>query len=218
MSKSRRWPSAILLFLGAALLALAATGAGAGPAMAETCASDPRLSVVVTTNFAEPAVRSDYTVRTIEALARKLSSAPAAEVFGFYTGEFSYTVDFAQSASCATTTQATVTLRLSNRVIEVGKEFAASSCAAEAVIGHYRKMARADEAEVTRFAQRTASALAASASTMRTVPTNYHEVLGQRIKAIVDEATASLHQARKAAQDVVNEPQELLRVRSSCAV
>jgi hypothetical protein len=149
--------------------------------------------------------------------------APQA-LLGFYAGEFGYTIDVSPvgDPACPARIEVGVTLRLQHRVIELSKEAVANSCVYPGALAHYTRLASVDEKTVEQFSARTAAALGQSVPKLKQTyapsANQLDSALRQDIRAIVDEAIAALPEARRDAQRVVNNTDELRQLASACSI
>ena len=190
---------------------------------AEACET-PDLHIEVTTKFEAPAIHSDYTLAKIAALARQQHRDAGRALLGFYVTEFGYTIDLPPEGdqACPAHVDATVTLRLRRRLIEIGQEAAMNACLYPVALRHYRRLAAVDEQTVERSSAHVAMMLAQASPTLKQIylphPEDLDAALREQIRAVVDEAIAPLHNARRDAQQAVNNPDELKRLAHSCSI
>jgi hypothetical protein len=199
-----------------ALLA-AARAAGA-------CETLPRLHIEVATQFEAAPIRSDYSLADIATLAREQHRDVGRALLGFYASDFSYTIDLVPEGdpACPAELRTLVTLRLQHRLIEIGKEAAANSCAYPGALRHYQRLAEVDEQTVERFGARAAAALDEASpglqQTYAPLREDLDEALREQIRTVADAAMAPLHDARQDAQQAVNNSGELGQLASSCSI
>jgi hypothetical protein len=206
----------------AAGLLVAVVSQGVGRA-ANACETTPDLHVEVTAQFEPVVVRSDYTLTDIASLARQQHRDTGRALLGFYSTEFGYTIDLGPDGdkACPALIGATVTLRLQHRLIEIGQEATTNSCAYPRALRHYRRLAEVDEQTVARFSASTAAALTQASSALKQASgpqADMEAVLREQIGAVVDAAIAPLHDARRDAQQAVNNSAELRQLASSCSI
>lgn len=201
-----------------------ATGFLMFPQIANACETSPNLHVEVTTKFDAPAIREDYSIAAIEALARQQHRDAGRPLLGFYTSKFDYTIDVVPQGdvACPTRIETQVTLRLQHRLIEIGQEVAANSCVYPSALRHYRDLAEVDERTVERFSARTAALLGQAAPTLKQTYAPYSEdldaALRNQIRVVVDDAIVTLSDARQEAQQAVSNIAELEKLASSCSI
>jgi hypothetical protein len=188
------------------------------------CETLPRLRIEVATQFEAASVRSDYSLAEIATLARDQHRDVGRALLGFYASDFGYTIDLASEGdpACPAEIRTVVTLRLQHRVIEIGKEAAASDCVYPGALRHYQRLAEADEQTVEHFAARAAAALdKASPGLHQTYALRREDLddeLRGQIRTVVDAAMTPLHLARQDAQQAVNNSGELRQLASSCSI
>ncbi|MEA2741573.1 MAG: hypothetical protein QOH05_4880 [Acetobacteraceae bacterium] len=217
-------PTAVVPSTRAAVCAAVAIAWLAVAPIASACETAPDLSIEVTSRFDTTPVRNDYTLADIAALARQQHRDLGRALLGFYTSAFGYTVDLLPEgdAVCPTRIATTVTLRLQNRLIEIGRDVAANSCVYPGALRHYRRLAAVDEQTVQRFGARAAAMLAQASPTLKQTHASHAEdldaALRDQIRALVDRAVAPLHDARQDAQQAVNSAGELKQLASDCSI
>jgi hypothetical protein len=195
-----------------------------GARAASACETPPDLHIEVTAKFDAASVRSDYNLADIAALARQLHRDAGREVLGFYASEFGYTIDIEPEGdqACPGRIEAIVTLRLRHRLIEIGQEAAANSCLYPTALQHYRRLAEVDEQTVERFSAGAAALLAQASPALKEIHPPRAEdldaVLREQIRAVVDGAIATLHDARQDAQRAINNPGELRQLAHFCSI
>jgi hypothetical protein len=189
------------------------------------CETAPDLRIEVTSRFDTVAVRSDYALADIAALARRQQQRDTGRLLlGFYASEFGYTIDLAPKGdpACPMLVETVVTLRLQHRLIEIGEEAAANSCVYPSALRHYRRLAEVDEQTVEHFSARAAAMLAAASPALRQthapVGTDPDAALRAQVRAVVDATVAPLPDARRTAQQAVNDAGDLRRLASSCSI
>jgi hypothetical protein len=188
------------------------------------CETLPDLHIAVTAPLDAAQVNSDYTLAEIAALAGRLHRDTNRELLGFYTGEFSYQIDIAPAGdeACPARVEATVTLRLQYRLIEIGQEVVANPCLYPAALRHYRRLAEVDQQIVERFSARTAAMLTAAGPALKEIHPSHAEgrdaALREQIRGVVEQAIAPLHDARRDAQQAINNSAELSQLAHSCSI
>jgi hypothetical protein len=188
------------------------------------CETAPDLRIEVTMRFDAPAVRSDYSLSDIADLARRSGRATEHKVFGFYTGEFGYDIDIApdENAACPPRIDATVTLRLFQRLIEIGREAAANDCLNAISVTHYQHLAAVDQQVVTDFSAKVALAMnEASTEIAGARPARdggHFTTLREHLAGVVERAIAGIRDARQASQTANNDPTELERAALACSI
>jgi hypothetical protein len=191
---------------------------------ASACETHPDLHIDVTTKFDAVSVRNDYTLADIAELARQQHRDAGRALLGFYATEFGYRIDLMPEGdpACPARLDAVVTLLLQHRLIEIGQEAAENSCASKAALEHYRRLAQVDEQTVNRFGARAAAMLAqagpALQQTYAHAPEDLDAALRDQIRAAVDDAIVPLHDARRDAQQAVNDSSGLRQLASSCSI
>lgn len=191
---------------------------------AAACQTLPDLHIGVSAKFDTTPVRSDYTIADIAALARKQNRDAGGALLGFYTSQFGYSIDIVPEGdpACPAQIEAVVTLRLQHRLIEVGQETAENDCVYPGALRHYRRLAEVDEQTVEHFSAHAAAMLAQASPVLKQTYAPLREdldaALHDKIRAIVDEAIAPLHDARQDAQQAVNNSAELAQLASSCSI
>jgi hypothetical protein len=188
------------------------------------CEIQPDLHIEVTSKFDVAAVRNDYSLAEIVAFARQQHRDAGRALLGFYTSEFEYTIDLVPEGDpiCPAQIDATVTLQVQHRLIEIGREAAASSCVYPSALRHYHRLAQIDEQVIERFVATTATMLAQASPHLKLTqaahPEDLNVALRGQIRSVVEAAIAPLHVARQDAQQAVNNSGELKQLASSCSI
>jgi hypothetical protein len=199
----------------AAASALACVGLGAGQARAEapSCAATAERHVVVDQDIGPVTVATDFDLTAIAAMATRLGASFARPPEGFYLGKFAatVTVDPAEAPeTCDAPIAIHVTLHLTGRVIEIGRDLLSQPCRQAAAIEHYQLHASADEAVIAR----TAASLKNHLTTAPIVTTD----LDAWLRTLIAGDTKLLDEERRAAQNAVNTPAALARLDGACSV
>jgi len=198
--------------LAVIMLALA-FGASSAWADDNPCAANGRRHVDVDQDIEKVTVATDFDLAAINAMADKLGASVARPPQGFYLGRFLYTVDAKPAQvqeDCSSAVDIHVTLHLTKRVIEIGRELRAQPCRQSAEIEHYQRHAAADAAVIARYA-----ALIRDHLTTEPIPPGD---LNNWVKSIVEHDIKPLNDDRRAAQNGVNTPAEFARLDGACSV
>ncbi len=130
------------MFAAAAALACVGLGAGQARAEAPSCAATAERHVVVDQDIGPVTVATDFDLAAIAAMATRLGASFARPPEGFYLGKFAatVTVDPAEAPeTCDAPIAIHVTLHLTGRVIEIGRDLLSQPCRQAAAGGAERR-------------------------------------------------------------------------------
>jgi hypothetical protein len=198
--------------LGALTMCLV-LGGGAAWADNGSCAADTQRQVVVDQDIKPVSVSSDFDLASISSMAAKFGASIARPPEGFYLGRFSYTVDSDPTDTpedCSGAIHIHLTLHLTERVIEIGRELLSQPCRQSAEIEHYQRHATADAAVIARYAALIRDHLTAEPIK----PGEPHDW----VSAIVERDIKPLNDDRRAAQNAINTPGEFAHIDGACSV
>jgi len=188
-------------------------GGGAAWADNGSCAADAQRHVEVDQDIKTVAVSTDFDLAAIDTMAAKFGASIARPPEGFYLGRFSYTMDTDPAEvpeDCSATVHIHLTLHLTERVIEIGRELLSQPCRESAEIEHYQRHATADAAVIARYAALIRDHLTAEPIK----PGDLRDWVG----AIVERDIKSLNDDRRAAQNAINTPGEFAHIDGACSV
>jgi hypothetical protein len=168
---------------------------------------------------------ADLSLAQISEMASRTGRGGKHAPVGFYVGSFGYTVRVDVSrrdnAECPGPVHVTVTLALTDRHIQIAKEWAANPCTFAAARDHYLRHAAADDAVVSQFAR---ALEAASRQVPLPPPTRDpasaeedRRAVERAMAAMVDRGLESLGRARADARDSVDTPDEVRKLSDACA-
>jgi len=141
---------------------------------------------------------------------------------GFYTAGLGYTVQADISghdeAHCSGAVQVKITFGLTNRHVQIAKEWANDPCRYAVARAHYLRHAAADDIVVSQFARTLEMALreALLPSLTGSVEEDQQRV-EQAVTVVVESGFESLEHARADARDAVDTPDEVRKLSEACS-
>lgn len=192
-------------------------------ARASACPGPPRATFDVVTLRSPVDVSENFTLAQLAELASRTGRIGRHPPLGFYIAGFGYRVttdvSVPRGAECSERVRVTVTLRLVDRHIEIGKEVRANPCLFSLVRDHYRRHAASDEAALAEFAR----ALEAALQGISLPPLGHDPALAEEDRRRVEAAVASaidrrlgaLDAARANARDQVDTDKEVERLKGA---
>ena len=193
-----------------ALVALLPIGTAAG-----SCSELPTLLLEVQAKHKGVAVATDLSLAEIRDLWRRSGSPGIYEPFGFYTGGFTSAVrvDVPDPGACPAQVRIIVSMLLTNRQIEIGRELLANPCLYTAAVAHYRLLAATDDTLFSAFSARMRVSIPNElrVHTAGALPTGIEgrSRIEETIKSALDSGYKSYQANLAVARDQVDAPGEL---------
>lgn len=193
--------------------------------MASPC-SAPRPAMIDVRAIHEPvAMRADYSLAELADLAALFGQKTDHSPLGFYSGTVADDVVAteipAPNPACGSSIQLNVSLRLTERRIQIAHDLESAQCRDDAIILHYRNHANADDVVFGTFARTITNRLdlLARSDTPLGIPGTgaFLTPLRDAARQIIEEALPELKAERAAARASVDTPLEIERLSDACS-
>jgi hypothetical protein len=194
---------------------------------AVACESRVKADVNLIAESAPVSVASDFSLSDIATLAHRAPHSAAQPLPGFYIStvvhKVSMQLESGTTHTCAGDLRIDVSIELTGRQIEIGREIVQQSCRYSAVLRHYKKKAAVDNAVFTKYLDVVKAALRATPLPPLQIGTDedLSAVTRQRIarwvKKVVDQHLQSYHIARLVAMQAVDTPDEMRQLSEACS-
>jgi hypothetical protein len=191
------------------------------------CESSVKTEVNVIAEAAPVSVASDFSLADIAALAHRAPHSAVQPPPGFYMSTVVHKVSMqlepGPTHACAGDLRIDVSIELTGRQIEIGREMTEQSCRYSVVLRHYQKKAAVDGAVFTKYLDVVKAALRATPPPTLQIGTDEdisaatRQRLEQWIKKVVDQHLESYQVARLAAMQAVDTPDEMRQLSEACA-
>jgi hypothetical protein len=188
------------------------------------CPEPPRVSVEVVADLAPLSVATDFHLSEIRRLAQQAGGEVAHPPYGFYLSSvastISVSIDNKAQDVCVGPIDIQVTMKLTNRRIEVAQELRADSCKFNEVVAHYQRRADADQAVFERYVTLVTATLTSTpgaALVDNLAAPSIKEHIAQKVQAIIEPVVAPLDTDRDHASKMVDTPAEVSRLEKACA-
>lgn len=191
---------------------------------AASCQAPPVVSYEVSL-VAEPvAIAANFSLNDISTLARGSPGKAGHPPVGFYVGTFGYSIDIARAtlaAQCPERIAVHISMSISGRHIEIGRELASRRCLYSAFLSHYAKHAADDVSIVEKYRRRVERTLQnrpvlLPGSAPPETPLDRAE-MARLTSGVVESALQGLSDDRAAAAERVDTPDEIERLTVACA-
>ena len=192
--------------------------------LASACPQSPPTKVHVVGRADEITIGSEFELAQLRELSDRFGRRGKHEPLGFYlsniSGETAVSVRNDRQDFCEGPVEIDVTIRLTNRHIEIGRDLKNNPCQFSAVLEHYQRHAAADTELLQRFVALVIQTLA-----RRTLPDLINEAwnnssaektLAPAIQSIIDPVLDEMHAEQSSVIGAVDTPAEVRRVEQTC--
>ncbi len=167
---------------------------------------------------------TDYTLAQINEMAHRTDRSGKHAPLGFYSSDFGYTISVNVSAiaetACSEPVHLAVTLMVSDRRIQIGKDLLAEPCLYALAREHCRRHAAADDVALSESTPAVEKSLQ-----QVSLPRLQHdatragadrEKLQVAVRVAVDQTLAQLEAQRANAREAVDTPEEVKKLSGTC--
>jgi hypothetical protein len=190
------------------------------------CEMSPRADIQVIADPGSVAVATHFSLQQINRLADDMGYIGKGLRLGFYVGTLSdnvsATLEVGPETPCTRHIRLEVGLSLVGRRIEIGRELRQQPCLFSAALQHYKKKSNADESAFAQYVESTAATLRATPLPAVDIPPDRQlddtsrRQLEQWVKARLDQSLTAFHEARIAAVQAIDTPEEMGQLAQSC--
>jgi hypothetical protein len=192
-----------------------------------TASACPRLTstpIDVVISDGPVAIGADVSLAQISEMANRTGWRGKHAPIGFYFSNFGYTIHADAvdqgTAECIVALRVTITLVLTNRHVQIAKEWAGEPCKFKTARDHYLRHAAADNAVIVQFAQALNAAsrqipLPQLTGDPSTADDERHNI-ELALTTMVERGLGSLDDARANARETVDTPAEIRSVFEAC--
>jgi hypothetical protein len=194
---------------------------------AVACESRVKTDVNIIAESAPVSVASDFSLSHIATLAHRAPHSAVQPPPGFYISTVVHKVSMqlepGPTHACAGDLRIDVSIELTGRQIEIGREMTEQSCRYSAILRHYQKKAAVDSAVFTKYLDVVKAALHAAPLPTLQIGTDEdlsaatRQRIEQWVKKVVDQHLQSYQVARLLAMQAVDTPDEMRQLSEACA-
>jgi hypothetical protein len=193
------------------------------PALVAGCATPPHGKVVVLAGIDAWDIHPTVDTAELNRMAKETGLGGAHPAYGIYLSTIAYavTTEIGNAAQdvCQGPVDIRVTMRLTNRHIEIAKDIPEGSCRFARISVHYRHHAEADEAVFQRYVLKLTATLGETkmAALIGTAgPDDAPARITAAIDAMIEPVLTSMDAARSTARKAVDTPGEVEKLEAPC--
>ncbi len=188
------------------------------------CSVQPSIKALVVAGIDPVAVSSDLTLATLTQMSKKTHRAGNHLPYGFYTGAVAYKifVDVGNNAGdiCRGPVRIRVSMRLTDRHIEIAQDIKDDACRFPKIAAHYRHHADSDAAMFEHYVVQVTTTLGhlPTLSFAKALDNeNPRQAIAQIFKKAIDPILDQMDLDRAALPSQVDTPEEVEKLEGTCS-
>ena len=193
------------------------------PMAAVACSAQPSAKALVVAGIGPLVISTDLDAAQLTQMNKKADQAGKHPPYGFYIGAVAYdiAVDVGGDSHdlCKEPIVIRVTMRLTDRHIEVAKDMKSDPCRFQKVVAHYQHHADADMAVFQRYAlevSATLTHLSASSVADAYVTNHPRQNIARIAQTMIEPVLRAMDAARDSEPSAVDTPAEVEELESAC--